>query len=173
MKRIISGVIISVIILTSASLIAGMACKMNKKNEMAQRIKKLPSFSFMTLTGGSFNSSDIIEGPVLVVRFHPECEHCQYEISEILKSDLPASGTKIILVSNAEKDEVISFLSQFDLSRYPCITTLIDTSYKFGEVFGSNIVPGNYLYNEKLELIKSFKGEVKTETILKYLVAGE
>ncbi len=86
-----------------------------------------------------------------------------------MKSDLPVSGTRIILVSSADKSVVINFLSQFDISDYPGITALIDTSYIFGAIFGNNMVPGNYVYNKDLDLVKAFNGEVKTETILKYL----
>ncbi len=173
MKRIISALIITIFFITAGLLIFGMTGKVQKNKELEQMIKKLPEFSFMTLNGESFNSADIRSGPVLVVRFHPECEHCRYEISGIMKSDLPLSGAKIILVSNAEKDTVKNFLRQFDLSAYPNIKTLIDPSFKFGELFGSNIIPANFLYNKDLYLIKAFNGEVKTETILKYLKDGE
>jgi hypothetical protein len=173
MKRIFSGVIIAVFLTVTGLLIYGMSGKVRQNRLSAQRIKRLPAFSFTTVTGETFNSSDIRTGPLLVVRFHPECEHCQYEISEIMKSDLPVSGTKIILVSSAEKPTVINFLSQFDLSGYPNITTLIDTSYAFGEIFGNNMVPGNYVYNSRLELVKAMSGEVKIGTILKYLKSGE
>jgi hypothetical protein len=173
MKRIISGIIITVFMITAGLLIFGMTDRVQQIKLAGQKTKRLPAFSFTTLTGEKFNSSEIRTGPLLVVRFHPECEHCQYEISEIIKSNLPVSGTKIILVSSAEKVAVINFLSQFDLSHFSGITALIDTSCIFGEIFGSNTVPVNYLYNKELELVKTFNGEVKTETILKYLQDGE
>lgn len=173
MKRIFSGLVIIAIVLALGFLVSGMIGKVQKNKETAQIIKRLPDFSFMGIKGGLFHSSEIRSGPVLVVRFHPECEHCRYEISEILKSDLPLSGTKIILVSGAGKDMVRHFMEQFDSAENQGIITLIDTLYKFGEIFGSNTVPSNYLYNKDLELIKAFNGEVKTETILKYFKDGD
>ena len=173
MRKIILGVVIVVFALSATFLILGMINKVQKHKQLAEKIARLPSFSFMTLTNETFNSSEIMKGPVLVIRFHPECEHCQYEISEILKSNIPASGTCIIMVSSADPDSIRKFISQFDYSDYPAIITLADTSYIFGDIFGSDMVPSNYIYNKELNLVKVLYGEVKTETILKYLQGSE
>lgn len=169
MRRIILIVVIFLFALTTIFLVSGIVRKIQKQNQLAERLSKLPSFSFATLSAGSFNSSEIRRGPVLLIRFHPECEHCQYEISGILKSNIPSSGTTVILVSNADPDSIRKFLNMFNYSDYPSVIPLADTSYIFGDIFGSDIVPSNYIYNKELELVKILHGEVKTETILKYL----
>lgn len=173
MRKIILGVVIVIFVLSATFLILRMINKVQKHKQLAEKIARFPSFSFMTLTNETFNSSEIRKGPVLVIRFHPECEHCQYEISEILKSNIPASGACVILVSSADPDSIRKFISQFDLSDCPAIITLADTSYIFGDIFGSDIVPSNYIYNKELVLVKVLYGEVKTETILKYLKGSE
>jgi thiol-disulfide isomerase/thioredoxin len=173
MKKIILIVVIIVFALSATLLVFGISNKMQKQVQITGKIQKLPSFSFMTLTDGSFNSSDIRKGPVLVVRFHPECEHCRYEITEILNSNIPVSGTLVLMVSSADTDSIRKLLSQFDLSDYPAIIPLVDTSYIFGDIFGSDVVPSNYIYDKQLDLVKVLQGEVKTETILKYLQVSE
>lgn len=173
MRKIILIVAISIFALSSTFLILGIINRMKKHNHLTEKIARLPSFSFKTLANETFNSSDITKGPVLVMRFHPECEHCQYEISEILKSDIPASGTSVIMVSSADPDSIRKFFSQFDYSDYPAINVLVDSSHIFGDIFGSDIVPSNYIYNKELDLVKVLYGEVKTETILKYLHGSE
>jgi hypothetical protein len=173
MKKILLDVIIVVFALSSTFLISGIVKKTQKHKQITEKISRLPSFSFMTLTNDSFNSSEIRKGPVLVIRFHPECEHCQYEISEILKSIIPASGAFVIMVSSADPDSIRKFMHQFDYSDYPAIIPLIDTSYIFGDIFGSDKIPSNYIYNKELNLVKVLYGEVKTETILKYLCGSE
>jgi hypothetical protein len=169
MKRVILVVVIFLFTLSAIFLVSGIIKKIQKQNQIAERLSKLPSFSFMTLADEPFNSSEIKRGPLLLVRFHPECEHCQYEISGILKSDIPFSGTSIILVSSAPPDSIKKFLDGFNYTRYSSVIPLADTSYIFGDIFGSDIVPSNYIYNKDLELVKVLHGEVKTETILKYL----
>jgi thiol-disulfide isomerase/thioredoxin len=173
MKKIIPVVVAVVFTCLAIFLISGIVSKTQRQKQIAEKIKRFPSFSFMTLSDGSFNSSDIKKGPVLVVHFHPECEHCRYEISEILKSTIPESGTNIIMVSGADPDSIRSFIRQFDNAGHPSIFTLADTSYIFGDIFGRDIVPSNYIYDKDLYLIKVFYGEVKTEAILKYLPGSE
>jgi thiol-disulfide isomerase/thioredoxin len=169
MRRILLVTVIFLFIFSLSFLGLGTFKKIQKQKTHNEKLSKLPSFSFLTLAGTSFNSSEITGGPVLLIRFHPECEHCRYEISEVLKSNIPVSGAKIILVSSADPDTIKKFLTLFNYTRYPSVIPLADTSYVFGDIFGSNIVPSNYIYDKDLDLVKVFSGEVKTETILKYL----
>jgi hypothetical protein len=108
-------------------------------------------------------------GPVLVIRFHPECEHCQYEISGIMESRIPASVEKIMMVSSANRNDILKFSDQNRLSLLKNVLILVDSTYIFGDIFGNDIVPSNYIYGKDLNLIKVFNGECKIETILKYI----
>jgi hypothetical protein len=97
------------------------------------------------------------------------CEYCQYEISEVLKSKIPSSGVKILMVSSYRVDSIKRFLDPFNYSDFPSVIPLADTSYMFGDIFGNEAIPSNYIYNKELKLTKVIHGEVKTETIIKYL----
>jgi hypothetical protein len=168
MKKVILISVILFIIFSISVMITGIAKKMHSQKTIAEKISRLPSFTFMTLTNEIFNSKDMSEGPALVVYFHPECEHCQYEISEIFKSKIPAEFKNVILVSSAHPDSLKIFLSQFDYSDYLSVIPLVDTAYVFEDIFGSGVIPSSYIYDRKLNLVKVLHGEVKTETILKY-----
>jgi hypothetical protein len=169
MKRVILVIVVFLFTLSAIFLVLGILKKIQNQEQIAERLSRLPSFSFVTLADEPFSSSEIKRGPLLLVRFHPECEHCRYEISEILKSNIPLSGTSIILVSSAPPDSIRKFLNNFNYSGYPDVIPLMDPSYRFEDIFGSDIVPSNYIYDKDLELVKVLHGEVKTETILKYL----
>jgi hypothetical protein len=160
-------------ILFLSVLISGIIRKMSKEARVDEKIAYLPSFSFRTLEEDDFHSSEIEKGPVLIIRFHPECEHCQYEISQILKSDIPDIVSKALLISNDDPDSIKVFLKQFNYADHPSITVLADTADIFNSIFGKDIVPSNYIYNKDLKLIKVLFGEVKTETIRKYLLISE
>ncbi len=162
-----------VFILFLSILISGIARKMSKEARVGEKIAYLPSFSFITLEKDDFHSSEIRKGPVLIIRFHPECEHCQYEISQILQSDIPGIVSKALLISNDNPDSIRIFLKQFNYTDYPSIIVLADTADSFNRIFGKDIVPSNYIYNKDLKLVKVLYGEVKTETIRKYLLIGE
>lgn len=173
MRRIIVISVVTIFLLVISYFVFGIVKKTRERSIIEEQISKLPSFSFTTLQDTLFNSLIIKEGPVLIVRFHPECEHCQYEISELFRSKITESGVKVLLITGADKDMVISFLDQFSISQRESVITLLDTAFIFNEIFGADIVPSNYIYNKDLELVKVLNGEYKIETILKYLGKSE
>jgi hypothetical protein len=169
MKKLILYSLIALILTVLTLLASGIVKKMDRKALIEKKISSFPAFTYLTLTGSSFNSRNLTEGPVMIVRFNPDCEHCEYEISEIAKSSIPSSGIKILLISDAERDRVVSFLDPFDLPGDKNIIPLLDTAGTFGEVFGTDFIPSIYIYGRDLSLIKSLQGEYKIETILNYL----
>ena len=173
MRKIILIILLVVFSLSMILLISGVSSKMIKEKRINEKISVLPSFSFKTLAKDDFSSSEIKKGPVLIVRFHPECEHCQYEISQIFKSDIPALVSNTLLISSDHPDSIRKFLEQYNSSDYPSVIALADTSDSFSDIFGKDIVPSNYIYNKELKLVKVLLGEVKTETILKYIKISE
>lgn len=173
MKKIIPGAVIAAFILTLILLLSGIISNVLKERGILEKISVLPSFSFITLTKDDFHSSEIEKGPLLIVRFHPGCDHCQYEISEILKSDIPEMVIKMILISSEKPDSISKFLEQFNYRDFPSVIALADTADSFGSIFGKDMVPANYIYNKELKLVKVILGEVKTETIRKYLLFSE
>ncbi len=168
MKKIILIIIIVIFISGVFLLISGSVKKLHDQDFLEDKIKHLPWFSLLSLHNGSFSSTEITEGPLLIVNFHPECEHCYYEISELLNSNIIESGIKLILVTYAEPDSVKRFLDKCQTGNEHNFMTLIDTSLVFGDVFGRNYIPSNYLYDKNLDLIEALYGEYKTETIIKY-----
>lgn len=170
-KLIIFTVIIGALSLL-IFFIYGIIRKADNKSESEKNISVLPRFSFMTLTDARFDSDSITEGPVLIIRYNPECEHCQYEISEVSKSSIPSSGIKLLLITTEDRNSVVKFLEPFDLLGDRNVIPLLDTDGTFYRIFGKDYVPSSYIYNKELKLVKALYGEYKIETILKYLGEG-
>jgi len=173
MKKVILGFTILIIVFLLTFLISGIVRKLGNQKIITEKISTLPSFSFLTLMYEAYDSKDIKTGPILIVHFHPECEHCQYEISEILKSKIPSSFARVFLISSANPDSIKSFLNLLNFNYSQTIIPLLDTANYFEDIFGSGIIPSSYIYNRKLNLVKVLHGEVKTETILKYFTESE
>jgi len=166
MKRIILILIIITVSLLALILVGGIAGKLKEEKITSERIKHLPIFSMTDADNNPYSTVDIKEGPLLLVYYHPECEHCRNELTELFNSSLFESDIRLMLVSNAPRDTVISFLGgfkQYDNER--CIS-LIDTAYLFEDLFGTPVIPSAFLYNVNLDLIESYSGEYKIETIL-------
>ena len=173
MKKFLLTVTILFFSLSMIYLVRGVVDKSVKNRHLNQNISSLPVFEFMTLEKEAFRSSDITEGPVLIVRFHPECDHCRYELSELFKSNIPDLVSRLILVSGARPDSLKKFLGQVDHHEHPNISVLSDFPDSFRGIFGNDVVPSNYIFNKELKLLKVIYGEVKTETLLKYIQEDE
>jgi thiol-disulfide isomerase/thioredoxin len=169
MKKAILMVIVVIIIGLTIILIIGIVTKTHAGKIAKDRIKSLPVFSFKTINDSIFRSDEIKEGPVLILFYHPECEHCQYQITTLFKSQTVTSGLHVLLISNAEKEVIRSFLKENNLLEYPGVIALVDETYSFTKYFGTELVPATFIYNKELKLVKYFQGEVKPETIIKYL----
>jgi thiol-disulfide isomerase/thioredoxin len=171
-KKVLVATFITMILFLSY-LVTGIFSKIKSHKDATERIASLPSFSFLTLSNEKFNSTEITKGPVFILHFHPECEHCQWEIEEVFKSHIPDYFSHVLLISSANPDSIQKFLKQFNYSAYPSITALVDSSYDFDQIFGSSTVPSSYIYNKKLHLIKAFHGEVNTGNILNLISENE
>lgn len=60
-------------------------------------------------------------------------------------------------------------MQQFDIKNDSIFTVLSDTAFVFSEIFRTDVIPSNFIYNEDLRLVKVLKGETTIETITKYL----
>jgi len=173
MKKLFLLLVITLLFIVFSVLITGLYKKIKYHIDAEQQISVLPLFSLPKINGTSFSTSEIDVGPVLIVRFHPECEHCRYELKEILNSRLIEKQNKVLLISNSTKENVSAFLSQFDINGRENIVPLLDTAFIISDIFRKDIIPSNYIYDKNLKLVKALYGEYKTETILKYLESGE
>jgi peroxiredoxin len=172
MKKGLAKVIILLMLALVVLLIAGTITKKNKADDIRDRISTLPEFTLPAIDGSIFNSGEISEGPLLITYFHPECEHCQYEISSLCKSNIPGSGTRILLISYVSSKKIRSFMQQFNVNNDNVFTVLVDTTFIFSELFRTNVIPSNFIYNKDLKLVKTLKGETTIEAITKYLQNG-
>ncbi|HBH84495.1 MAG TPA: hypothetical protein DDY34_11885 [Bacteroidales bacterium] len=173
MKKLILTLFVVVFILVLSFFVMGISRKIKENNASENQISTLPLFSLPELNGRIFSTSEINRGPVLLVRFHPECEHCTYELKELFRSGLADREVMVLLVSGAPKNDVNSFLNQFDVSGKDNIIPLTDTAYLLSDIFSKNVIPSNYIYDKELKLVKALYGEYKIETILKYLEVSE
>jgi hypothetical protein len=167
---ILSVIVFSILFL---SLAAGIFYNESSGDNRAKKPAKLPDFELQTIDFKSFSTSEIDSGPLLVVNFNPECEHCKYEIKSIIESGLTGMGLRVILITRAPRDTVIKFCSDYSVLKYPAITVLLDSLNISSEKFGTTIIPSNYIYNKSLCLVKVLEGEYKPETIIRYLSESE
>jgi peroxiredoxin len=171
MKRILGILLLVIILCLILFLAAGILKKNVRTARVSERIRKLPDLTLTDINGKPLITSQIGSGPLLITFFHPDCEYCSYEISSLLASEYLIEHLTFLLVSYADSNEVRAFIKQQNIPDSCRIHIIHDPELKLADLFGADIIPANYIYNESLELIKVFKGSVRPETIIKYLYA--
>lgn len=169
MKQRIGLLLLAVLFGLLIFLIGGILHKKAKAEEAADKIKRLPDLVLTDISGKSFRTGQIESGPLLITFFHPECDHCRYEISSLLASGLLDNDLTALFISYADKGEIQSFVHHLGMTDMSNLHVFHDPDFEISDLFGADIMPSNYLYNDSLHLAKVFKGSTRPETILKYL----
>jgi hypothetical protein len=170
MKKLILTILVVAFISSFIFFIQGITEAFQNNKETAVKTASLPAFEFMTLENDIFNSSEIKTGPVLIIRFHPDCDHCRYELAGLAGSNIALHIPYLLLISGDNADSTRTFLKQFgEFSETGSVVVLTDTTGIFTDIFGKSSYPSNYLYNKDLKLVKAIYGEVNPESIKKYL----
>jgi thiol-disulfide isomerase/thioredoxin len=154
-------------------LIYGIFIRKAKAEEAFDRIKTLPDLVLTDIRGDTVRTSQIHTGPVLVTFFHPECDHCQYEISSLVSSVRIDSQLTILLISYADKSEILSFMRKFDIEDTSTIHVLHDPDFRISDLFRAYVLPSNYIYNDSLQLVKIFKGSTRPEAFMRYMFSDD
>lgn len=140
------------------------------KARIEHNIVDLPNFSFYNLQQQPFTKDSLpINKPSLFIYFNTDCEHCQYEATEIVKNTTALRDDNIVFVSNQPYTNIRQFDNAYHLSQYSFIRLLKDSTDNFYKTFGTSTVPSLVLYNSKGALIKNYKGEVDITTVITLL----
>lgn len=141
------------------------------KKEAAERIQTLQHGCFESLHGeqiwlDGFNPNQ----PTVILYFHPECEHCQYEATEIGRQPERFAKANMILVTPDDSTKRIeAFANRYKLWQVDNLIILYDRKGQFKKQFGTSIVPSVFIYGNDKRLLKQFSGEVKMEAVLNFI----
>lgn len=138
------------------------------KKATETRIQTLPDVGFSDLTGNEINLHDFDKTkPVVIIYFHRECEHCQYEAKEISQNAKAFTNCQLVLVSaNDSIKQLEDFCNEYNLWEVDNIEVLVDKQNLFKKTFGKAVIPSVYIYDDKQKLKKRFLGETKPEAII-------
>lgn len=141
------------------------------KKESEQRIQTLQHVCFESLTGGQvFVDEFDSRKPTVIIYFHPECEHCQYEASEIGKQAEQFEKANMIMITPDDSTkQVEAFAAKYHLWEVDNLTVLLDRNHQFLKSFGTTVFPSVFIYGADKKLLKMYKGETKMEAIISNL----
>jgi peroxiredoxin len=134
----------------------------------------LPAFTFYSQRITPFNSKQVAANKaVCIFYYNADCEYCQDEAKHLQQHIGSFNNVQILMVSTSPPAETQHFADTYKLSGYKNIIWLYDKNFNFYKWFGNSITPSVFIYNRNHTLVKAYKGEVKIEAILKYIVNGQ
>ncbi len=104
---------------------------------------------------------------VMLMYFHPKCEHCQHLASEIAASSEKFKTIHIVMVTSMQFDSLASFRQKYLPGVHKNIVIAFDPNFFLMDYFQVNRMPFIALYNQKKELIGGYDGGLTVEKILK------
>lgn len=139
-----------------------------EKKEIDDRILTLQHCCFETLQGELKYIDEFYPLKTsVIIYFHPECEHCQYEALQIGKNPEQFRKANMILISaDTIAENVKGFAAQYDLKEIGNLTILLDRKNRFEQCFGAAMIPSVYIYGANKKLIKRYCGETKISAII-------
>lgn len=133
--------------------------------------KKFPNFPPFTLLLPDSNSVLIknqlpIKSPVLLILFHPDCDHCRHETEDITKRINEFEHIQIVMVTPAPYALMKQFWEKYELGMYKNIIVGQDDKMIMPTFFTIRNLPFLAFYNTKKELIETADGQQKVDFIL-------
>lgn len=174
MKKILKILIPIIIIALLAFMGYKVVAKISHKKQVAENIKKIPNFSYLTLENKIFSQEDLLTNqPTLFIYFNSECDFCQHEAEMVQENIEKLKDIQVIFVSYEPMDKIKQFATNFNLLNHDNIRFLFDAKSSFATTFDVNSLPCLVLYDKDKNLIEKIKGQVKVETILEKLQIPE
>jgi thioredoxin-related protein len=129
---------------------------------------KIAPFQIRLTNGQQFTSSQLAAGPVVLVYFSPDCDHCQDFTKDMLKNYSVIANKQVVMVTFQAMDMLKPFVTQYRLGTYPNIKVGTEgTSYLVQRYYQIRSFPYIAIYDKKGNLVKTYEGEQPHDEIFK------
>ncbi|MBT3386121.1 MAG: redoxin domain-containing protein [Prolixibacteraceae bacterium] len=168
MRKILKLVIVVLLLLIVGYLIYNVTAGYKNSIIAEQKAQTLPNVQFISLEGASVNLQSYDKNiPLVIIYFHPGCEHCRYEANEVGQNAAAFKNCQLVMVTADDSlQRVKQFCNTYHLWEVDNIEVLLDKNNLFKKNFGKAIIPSVYIYNRERKLKKKFLGETKPEAII-------
>jgi hypothetical protein len=156
------------------TLLANFSILVLRKNQQVEQKKEvyqsIPDFHLADITGKIITKSSLQKNKsALFLAFNPDCDLCREELNQIKLNQEAFSPFQIVFFSPASAEEIKNLLNEIDFVPSPSMFFLIDEQEILTDKIELKMFPTSCIYNAQGNLIKRFDGQVKVETLLKYL----
>lgn len=133
---------------------------------------KIAPFQIRLVNGQQYTSAQLAAGPVVLIYFSPDCEHCQSFTKDLLKNYNVVANKQVVMVTFQAMDMLKPFVSQYSLNTYPNFKVGTEgTSYLVQRYYQIRSFPYIAIYDKKGNLVRTFEGEQPHAEIFKAMKA--
>ena len=167
MKRTLKIILPILVISLLAFMGYKVVSKINHKKQVAENIKKMPAFSYVTLENKIFTQKSLVQStPTLFIYFNSECDFCNHEAEMVQQNIEQLKDIQVVFISYEPVEKIKQFATKFNLLHHDNIHFLSDSKITFATTFDVKSMPCLVLYDKDNNLIEKIKGQVKIETVL-------
>ena len=167
MKRTLKIILPILVISLLAFMGYKVVSKINHKKQVAENIKKMPAFSYVTLENKIFTQKSLVQStPTLFIYFNSECDFCNHEAEMVRQNLEQLKDIQVVFISYEPVEKIKQFATKFNLLHHDNIHFLSDSKITFATTFDVKSMPCLVLYDKDNSLIEKIKGQVKIETVL-------
>ena len=132
------------------------------------RFPTLPPFHLPKLDSATYLTKDDVRKNrrTLIMFFSPDCEHCKHQTENILADFGKFRDIEIIMATYQPFGELKEFNEHYKLSEHPNIKMGRDEKFMLPPFYKIRNLPYLALYDKKGQLITTFEGTQKADTIL-------
>ena len=167
MKKILK-ILLPILVLSLLAFMGyNVVNKINHKKQIAENIKKMPAFSYVTLENKVFTNEKLKQNkPTLFIYFNSECDFCNHEAEMVQQNIEQLKAIQVVFISYEPIEKIKQFATKFKLLNHANISFLSDSKITFATTFDVKSMPCLVLYDKDNNLIEKIKGQVKMETVL-------
>ena len=132
------------------------------------RYPTIPPFHLLKLDSTSYLTKDDLpkNRKTIVMYFSPTCEHCKHQTEAILADSKDFKDIEIVMATYMPFDEMKQFDEHYKIYEHPNIKIGRDEKFVLPPFYRIRNLPYLALYDKRGNLITTFEGTQKTDTLL-------
>jgi|SRR5580698_1614363 thioredoxin-related protein len=131
-------------------------------------VRTIPRFNLLKVDSATHLTKDDIKKHHLTIMmfFSPECDHCKHQTRDILGAIDKFKEVEIVMATYQPFGEMREFYNNFHIADYPNIKVGRDEKFVLPPFYKMKSLPFLALYDKKGNLITTFEGNQKVDTLL-------
>ncbi|HEY6899803.1 MAG TPA: thioredoxin-like domain-containing protein [Puia sp.] len=132
------------------------------------RFPTLPPFHLLKLDSATYlTKEDVKKGHrTIIMFFSPDCDHCKHQTESILSDFKKFKDINIVMATYQPFEELKEFYSHYKLAEHTNIQLGRDEKFFLPPFYKIRNLPYLALYDKKGNLVNTFEGTQKVDTIL-------